>query len=217
MSRTHFSGAVVSAGGFIDGSGNNVVTGADLVAVTATGAEIDAVAGVTPGTALASKALVLNASKGISTITSATITSVTSTTATVTDFLRGATPVHQVDPGSCTITAAAGAANTSTVTVTLKDGAGVALTRSIPFQVYASSAADGLTLAAAASTGFSVASGGLSLANGAVVTTSIRAMSSASGACVLSLLDTAKTTSYLVLVLDSGIKISAQLSAGSYG
>lgn len=48
-------------------------------AITATGAELNALAGVTPGTATASKALVLNASKGIATITSATITTLTAT------------------------------------------------------------------------------------------------------------------------------------------
>ncbi len=129
----------------------------------------------------------------------------------------GATPVAQVDPASCTISAAAGAANTATVTVQLKDGSGTNMARIIPFSVYASSAADGLTLASAASTGFSVASGGLSLNNGAAITTQISCMSSATGGCVLSLLDTGKQTSYLVLVLANGCKISAQLSAGSYG
>ncbi len=129
----------------------------------------------------------------------------------------GATPVAQVDPASCTITAAAGAANTATVTIQLKDGSDTNMARIIPFRVYASSAADGLTLASAASTGFSVASGGLSINNGAAVTTQISAMSSATGGCVLSLLDTGKQTSYLVLVLNNGVKISAQLSAGSYG
>jgi len=129
----------------------------------------------------------------------------------------GATPVAQVDPASCTIVAVAGAANVSTVTVQLKDGAGVDMTRIIPFRVYSSSAADGLTLASAASTGYSVASGGLSLQNAAAVTTQINAISSATGGCVLSLTDTAKLTSYLVLVLANGTKISAQLTAGSYG
>lgn len=47
-------------------------------------AEIAFLDGVTAGTATASKALVLNASKGISTITSATITTLTSTTANLT-------------------------------------------------------------------------------------------------------------------------------------
>lgn len=141
----------------------------------------------------------------------------TGATATITKISTGATPVPLVDPGSCTITAAAGAANTATVTIQLKDGAGTNIARSVAFKVYASSAADGLTLASAASTGFSVASGGLSLNNGAAITTQISCMSSATGGCVLSLLDTGKQTSYLVLVLPSGNKISAQLSAGSYG
>ncbi len=139
------------------------------------------------------------------------------TVLSVLNLKYGATPVAQVDPLSCTITAAAGAANTSTITVQLKDGAGVNLARSVMFRVYSSSASDGLTLQTAASTGYSVASGGLSLANGTAVTTQITAMSSATGGCVLSLLDTAKLTSYLVLVLPTGNKISLQLSAGSYG
>jgi len=129
----------------------------------------------------------------------------------------GATPLPQVDPGSCTITAAAGASNTATVTVQLKDGSGTNLAYSMPFRVYSSSASNGLTLASAASTGYSVASGGLSLANGTAVTTQISCMSSATGGCVLSLLDTNKATNYLVLVLHNGIKISAQLTSGSYG
>lgn len=133
------------------------------------------------------------------------------------NLLYGATPVAQVDPASCTIVAAAGASNTATVTIQLKDGSGTNMARIIPFRVYASSAADGLTLASAASTGFSVASGGLSLNNGAAITTQINCISSATGGCVLSLLDSAKQTSYLVLVLANGTKISAQLSTGSYG
>lgn len=146
-----------------------------------------------------------------------TNTSGTFTTLNAVNLKYGATPVAQVDPASCTITAAAGAANTATVTIQLKDGSGTNMARILPFRVYSSSAADGLTLQSAASTGYSVASGGLSLNNGAAITTQISCMSSATGGCVLSLLDTAKLTSYLVLVLANGCKISAQLSAGSYG
>jgi hypothetical protein len=141
----------------------------------------------------------------------------TASSISVNNLKYGATPVAQVDPASCTITAAAGAANTATVTIQLKDGSGTNMARIIPFRVYSSSAADGLTLQSAASTGYSVASGGLSLNNGAAITTQISCMSSATGGCVLSLLDTGKQTSYLVLVLANGCKISAQLSAGSYG
>lgn len=141
----------------------------------------------------------------------------TGATATITKISTGATPVPMVDPGSCTIVGAAGASNVCNVTIQLKDGAGTNIARSVGFKVYASSAADGLTLASAASTGFAVSSGGLSLANGAAVTTQINAMSSATGGCVLTLTDTGKQTSYLVLQLPSGNKISAQLSSGSYG
>lgn len=146
-----------------------------------------------------------------------TNTTGTFTTLTATNLKYGATPLAQVDPASCTITAAAGAANTATVTVQLKDGSGANIAYISPFRVYASSASNGLTLASAASTGFSVASGGLSLANGTAVTTQINGVTSATGGVVLSLLDTGKQTSYLVLVLHNGVKISAQLSAGSYG
>jgi hypothetical protein len=138
-------------------------------------------------------------------------------TGSILNLKYGATPVAQVDPASCTIVGAAGASNVCNVTIQLKDGSGTNMARIIPFRVYASSAADGLTLASAASTGFAVASGGLSLQNGAAVTTQISAMSSATGGCVLSLTDTGKQTSYLVLVLANGCKISAQLSSGSYG
>jgi hypothetical protein len=141
----------------------------------------------------------------------------TGATATITKISTGATPVPLIDPGSCTISGAAGATNTCTVTIQLKDGSGTNIAYSAPFKVYASSASNGLTLASAASTGFSVASGGISLANGTAVTTQISGVTSATGGCVLSLLDTAKQTSYLVLVLDKGIKISAQLTSGSYG
>ena len=189
--------------------------------VTATAANLNFVAGVTAGTATASKALVLNSSKGIATITSATITTMTgNVVGDVTGNITGNVTGYRVGAASATqstITAAAGASNVSTVTVQLKDGAGTNLAKITPFKVYASSASNGLTLASAASTGWSVASGGLSLANGTAITTSIEAVTSATGGCVLSLTDTAKQTSYLVLVTSDGATISAQLSAGSYG
>ena len=141
----------------------------------------------------------------------------TFTVANIINLKYGATPVAQVDPASCTISAVAGAANVATVTIQLKDGSGTNMARIIPFRVYSSSAADGLTLQSAASTGYTVVSGGLSLNNGAAITTQINLISSATGGCVLSLTDTGKQTSYLVLVLANGTKISAQLSAGSYG
>lgn len=129
----------------------------------------------------------------------------------------GASPLPMVDPGSCTISAAAGSANVCNLTIQLKDGSGTNIARVVPFKLYASSASNGLTLASAASTGFAMSSGGLSLANGTAVTNQISCVSSATGGAVVSLTDTGKQTSYIVLVLDNGIKISSQLSSGSYG
>lgn len=125
--------------------------------------------------------------------------------------------INKPDASQSTISAVAGAANVATITVQIKDVAGNNVSHVTPFTVYASSAADGLTLASAASTGFSVASGGLSLNNGGAITTSIRCVSSATGGAVLSLTDTSKQTSYLVLVVGESIKISSQLTSGSYG
>jgi len=266
--------------------------------VTATAAELNYVDVATAGTAEASKAVILDASKGISTITSATITTLTSTTGTITTvnatnvdagasgtagtvdvfpntaangkmivaavdaggaynttisnstmgqssvisipdpgaatskfvlqdgnntaakiikLSHGATPLAVADPASSTISVAAGASNVCTVTIQVKDGAAGNIAKIVPFTLYASSASNGLTLASAASTGFAVSSGGLSLNNAAAVTTSIRGVTSATGGCVLTLTDTGKQTSYLVLVLDAGVKISAQLATGDYG
>lgn len=121
------------------------------------------------------------------------------------------------DASQSTIAGVAGASNVCTVTVQLKDAAGTNVASVQKFEVYSSSAADGLTLASVASTGYSVASGGLSRANGSAVTTQIQAMSSATGGCVLSLTDTGKQAVYLVLVVNGRIKISTVLSSGSYG
>lgn len=152
------------------------------------------------------------------TITTGIVTTLTSTTANITDLKYGATPVHQVDPASCTITAVAGAANHSTITVTLKDGAGVTLTRVHPFKVYLATDNTGLTLQSAASTGYSVSSGGVKDPTGsATITQGLAALSSASGACVIDLLDTGKGTGNLILVLHNGIKASAAITSGSYG
>lgn len=144
--------------------------------------------------------------------------SVTATTGTFTNLLYGATPVPQVDPASCTITAAAGASNTSTITVQLKDGSGTNMARTIPFKVYLATDATGLTLQSAASTGYSVTSGGAKDPTGSTtITQGLAAFSSASGGCVLSLLDTGKGTGNLILMLPNGFKASAAITSGSYG
>lgn len=137
--------------------------------------------------------------------------------ASVNRILLGASPVAMVDPGSCSVGIVAGATNAAIVTIQLRDGGGNSIIQNIPFTIYASQLANGQLVAAAASTGWSLLGSGVVLINGAAVTTQISGVTSESGQCILQLLDTAKQASWLVLVLATGVKISAQMSAGSYG
>lgn len=140
------------------------------------------------------------------------------TALSVANLKYGATPVAQVDPASCTITAVAGAANHCTITVQLKDGSGTNMSRVTPFKVYLATTSSGLVLQSAASTGYSVVSGGVVDPTGSTtITQGLAAFSSATGGCVLDLLDTGKGTGNLILMLPSGLKASAAITAGSYG
>ena len=142
----------------------------------------------------------------------------TFTVANIVNLKYGATPVAQVDPASCTITAAAGASNHCTITVQLKDGSGTNMARVIPFKVYLATDNTGLTLQSAASTGYSVTSGGVKDPTGSTtITQGLAAFSSATGGCVIDLLDTGKGTGNLILMLPNGFKASAAITSGSYG
>lgn len=79
MGTTTFSGPVVSENGFST-TGSIIAATAVIGGNTISGTELGFIDGVTAGTAAANKALVLNGSKGISTITTATITTLTSPT-----------------------------------------------------------------------------------------------------------------------------------------
>ncbi len=142
----------------------------------------------------------------------------TFTTLNAVNLKYGATPVAQVDPGSCTITAAPGAANHCTITIQLKDGSATNMTRVIPFKVYLATDNTGLVLQSAASTGYSVTSGGVVDPTGSTtITQGLAAFSSATGGCVVDLLDTGKGTGNLILMLPNGFKASAAITSGSYG
>jgi hypothetical protein len=95
MASTTFSGPVTSTNGFVGAVTGAVVASSPLtVGSTAISeAEIGVLDGVTAGTATASKALVLGASKEIATITSATITTLTSTSVVTAGLTLGATAV----------------------------------------------------------------------------------------------------------------------------
>ncbi len=98
MSTTHFSGGVDSVGGFsVNGtsvvSSSGTVTSQTSIVVgstTISAAEIGVLDAVTPGTAAASKALVLNSSSGITTgLTSLVGTTLTGTTVNATTLQIG--------------------------------------------------------------------------------------------------------------------------------
>lgn len=175
-----------------------------------------------PDPGVATTSFLLADSAGTQTVATGNLTftlgTVTAPVVSAVNLKYGATPVAQVDPGSCAITAAAGASNTCTITVQLKDGSGTNMARVLPFKVYLATDSTGLTLQSAASTGYSVTSGGVKDPTGSTtITQGLAAFSSASGACVLSLLDTGKGTGNLILMLPNGFKASAAITSGSYG
>ncbi len=89
-------------------------------------AELAYLSGVTAGTAAASKALVLDGSKGISTITSATITTLTSTTVNATTLNGAHVGVGAAVSAICSATISATSGTTGT-TLTNVTGMSVAL------------------------------------------------------------------------------------------
>lgn len=134
-----------------------------------TGTEIAYVDGLTPGTATASKALVLDSSKGIATITSATITTLTSPTVNATNIDLGASgTAGSVDifpttasKGKLTLSATASTGDTTT-TITNAAQAG-AVTYTIPD----AGAAASFVLSTGTSTGIAATSTELNVLSGA--------------------------------------------------
>lgn len=93
MATTTFSGPVVSTNGFSTTSNitaGTLTVGGNNISPT----ELGFIDGVTAGTAAANKALVLNGSKGIATITSATITTVTTGAIKAADGTTAMTPAN---------------------------------------------------------------------------------------------------------------------------
>jgi hypothetical protein len=143
MAVSHFSGKVDSVDGFsVNGttvvSSGAALTTASPITVGSTAiseAEIGVLDSVTPGTATASKAVVLGASKEISTITTATITNLTTSTLTLGATALGST-AEEIDQ----ICDASASADTRT-------GAG-AISIDKAYTSLVTTGADALTLAA---------------------------------------------------------------------
>ena len=105
-------------------------------AVTASGTEINTLTSVTPGTATASKAVVLGASKEISTITTATITNLTTSALTIGATALGSTATEidtRCDDSAMSESiVAAGALSTSVALSELAVAGGGAVTLAVP-------------------------------------------------------------------------------------
>ena len=123
-------------------------------------------------------------------------------------------------PSSITMTAAAGGANVSEVTYQVVDSDGNALAGVYNFVVYLSDAATGVGLTATSASGTVTAKA----ASGTVVGTStakkaLTIQTLATGAFILEITDTAKTTFYPCAVLPSTGQsiVGTQLATGDYG
>lgn len=113
----------------------------------------------------------------------------------------------------------AGAANTMTITITVKDADAAAIAAIHNLEVWISDSATGSNLTSAA------ASGALTATTGAILTAitakkHVHAVTDANGVLVLSLVDTAKSTGQYAVVknpVSGKLHLSAASVTGSYG
>lgn len=118
---------------------------------------------------------------------------------------------------TATIALAAGATDTMTITITLKDGFGNAFGQRHRVEVYLSDVSTGASLTN------SSYSGALTATTGSILTAHtakkhVTAVTNASGVLVLSLVDTAKpATEYVVVVLPNARLIISAASGTSWG
>jgi hypothetical protein len=222
------AGTVTASKGVVVGANKNVdvLAVADLklgagagTSVTSTAAEINTLHDVTAGTVAASKAVVVSADKNIDVIA---ITDLKLGSGAGTSVTATAAELNLVDdlPATCTLTAAAGTANVSNVTVQAKDAAGTNMARAVWLMVYLSDAATGIGLTGTAASG-TVQAKAASGTDFAIFTAkkALLVQTKADGTYILEITDTSKTTYYVCAVPMRGgaPSISAQLTAGSYG
>lgn len=157
MSKSHVSGPLVigpaGTAPTVSGNGLQIVSGnlqldsGSIVSGSATlsATELGYVDGITPGTAAASKAVILGASKDIATITSATITTLTSTTVNATTVDATTLEINNVAVGS-TAAEIDNQCDVSLNSETIAEGGAVSVTKRITSVV--STGAGAITLAA---------------------------------------------------------------------
>ena len=121
-------------------------------------------------------------------------------------------------PASCTLAAAAGAANISLVTIQVKDDNGNNITAPTVLVVSLSDAASGAGLTATTASG-AVAAGASGVDLDAMVSKkALYVQTDATGKYILSITDTAKTHFYVVAEIPGKkVNVSAQLADASYG
>ncbi len=199
--------------------------------VTATTAEINKLAGVTGGTATAGKAAVLGTNKELNEFHTAALylgagagTQVTSSAAEL-NILDGVTAtaaeLNILDgaPATATLAKAAGGANVSEITVTVKDAAGNAIAETFNFDIWLSDDAGGQGLTSTTASGAvePKAASGTSLK---VYTAkkALRVQSLKTGVFVLSITDSAKTAfKVCVQVPGTGRTVVTTLAGTDYG
>jgi hypothetical protein len=132
----------------------------------------------------------------------------------------GATLQHSGAPSALTFSVAAGSANVSEITVTVKDALGFTVPGVLQFDLWLSDAATGAGLTATTASG----AVGAKSASGADISTyvakkSLRVQTLAAGTYVLSITDTAKTGFFVAALAPNGSKayVAPQLTTGSYG
>lgn len=147
MAATHFKGPLTITNGPLT-IGAAALTEAQIGALDDLDTtELAALEGITPGTAAASKAVVLDASKGISTITSATITTLTSTTVNATTVDATTLEINNVAVGS-TAAEIDVQCDVSAQTETIDSGVAVSVTKRITKIDNTVTGAGAITLAA---------------------------------------------------------------------
>lgn len=138
-----------------------------------------------------------------------------SASSSIQDLSTGATPRHLADKADFAI--AAGASGVSNVTLTVKDGAGNALTRSSLVDVWLSDSVAGVGLAShTPDTSLTVVTNGTQMAS-LVANKMLRCLTKNDGTLTLAIADATKTHYYVAASIRGDVSVSAQLSGGSYG
>lgn len=188
----------------VEQGAKRAVVGSSASLDVASGGEIDIESGASlklAGTAIASSAAELNILDGV-TATAAELN--------ITDNM----------PSDITFAYAAGAANISEVTVTVKDAAGATIAGVFNFDIWLSDASSGAGLTGTSASGTVTAKA----SSGAIIGTdtakkALRVQTLATGIFILQITDTSKTAFYPAAALPGtgATVVGAQMASGDYG